>query len=100
MAKRSPTVGSRELKTRLGTYLERVRRGETIIVTDRGTPVAELRPIQASEDPIEAALERMVADGLLTRGEPGPLTELDPIPLPAGVRVSDLIRADRDERGF
>jgi prevent-host-death family protein len=98
--KRSPTVGSRELKTRLGTYLERVRRGETIIVTDRGTPVAEMRPIQTSQDPTEAALERMAAEGLLTRGEPGPLTEFDPIPLPPGVRVSELIRAERDERGF
>ena len=30
------TVGSRELKNRLGRYLGLVRRGETIIVTDRG----------------------------------------------------------------
>ena len=41
----SRTVGSRELKTRLGTHLQRVREGRTLIVTDRGEPVAELRPI-------------------------------------------------------
>ena len=39
-------VGARELKTRLGTYLRRVREGRTLLVTDRGEPVAELRPLQ------------------------------------------------------
>ena len=36
------TVGSRELKNRLGRYLGLVRKGETIIVTDRGKTVAQL----------------------------------------------------------
>src|SRR6266403_1271252 len=36
--------GSRELKNRLGRYLGFVGRGETIIVTDRGKPVARLVP--------------------------------------------------------
>ena len=36
-------VGARELKTRLGTYLRRVREGRTLLVTDRGEVVAELR---------------------------------------------------------
>lgn len=38
-------VGARELKTRLGTYLQRVREGRTLVVTDRGEPIAELRPL-------------------------------------------------------
>jgi len=38
-------VGARELKTRLGTYLRQVRRGATLVVTERGEPVAELRRI-------------------------------------------------------
>jgi prevent-host-death family protein len=100
MAKRPSSIGSRELKTRLGTYLERVRRGETIIVTDRGTPVAELRPVQMPEDPTEAALERMQSEGLITRGVAGEMAHREPIRLPPGVTVSALIRADRDERGF
>ena len=41
-------IGARELKTRLGTYLRRVRLGRTILVTDRGEPVAELRPVSAA----------------------------------------------------
>ena len=42
-------VGVRELKTRLGSYLREVRRGQVIVVTDRGEPVAELRPIAAAK---------------------------------------------------
>jgi prevent-host-death family protein len=39
-------VGTRELKTKLGTYLRRVREGDTFLVADRGRPVAELCPIK------------------------------------------------------
>jgi prevent-host-death family protein len=41
---RMKTVGVRELKNRLSEYLRLVRRGEEILVTDRGQVVAELRP--------------------------------------------------------
>ena len=37
-------VGVRDLKTHLSAYLERVRSGETVIVTTRGKPVARLAP--------------------------------------------------------
>jgi hypothetical protein len=35
----SKAVGVRELETRLGSYLCEMRRGQTIVVTDRGEPV-------------------------------------------------------------
>jgi antitoxin (DNA-binding transcriptional repressor) of toxin-antitoxin stability system len=38
------SVGIRELKNRLSEYLRAVRRGEEVLVTDRGKVVAELRP--------------------------------------------------------
>jgi prevent-host-death family protein len=54
----SSAVGSRELKTRLGTYLRRVREGRTFVVTDRGEPVAELRPLPA-DNLVPAALLKL-----------------------------------------
>jgi prevent-host-death family protein len=39
-------VGVAELKARLSEYLRAVRRGETIAVLDRDTPVAQLSPYQ------------------------------------------------------
>ena len=57
-------VGARELKTRLGTYLRRVRAGETLVVTDRGEPAAELRPLPAED--VETRLARLQAAGRVT----------------------------------
>ena len=38
------TVGIRELKNRLSTYLREARAGRTVAITDRGRVVAELTP--------------------------------------------------------
>jgi prevent-host-death family protein len=38
------TVSSTELRARLGRYLKFVRRGETIVITNRGRAVAWLTP--------------------------------------------------------
>ncbi len=44
------TVGIRELKNRLSEYLRLVRRGERVLVTDRGEVVAEIhRPARAPQ---------------------------------------------------
>lgn len=100
MAKRPRTVGARELKTRFGTYLDQVKRGATIVVTDRGQPVAELRPIDEPEDRLDAALRRMEAEGLLTRAKKrGPLTPFTPIKLPPGSpSIAETIAEDREDR--
>lgn len=37
-------VGSREFKNRLGRYLLAVRKGQTLLITDRGKPVAKVSP--------------------------------------------------------
>ncbi len=44
------TIGSRELKNRLGRYLGMVRKGEVILVTDRGKPVARILPLSPSQE--------------------------------------------------
>jgi prevent-host-death family protein len=39
------SVGIKDLKTRLSEFVGRARRGERILVTERGEPVAELIPL-------------------------------------------------------
>jgi prevent-host-death family protein len=39
------TAAVSELKARLSKYLDRVKAGEEILITDRGNPVARLTPI-------------------------------------------------------
>ncbi|HSF16916.1 MAG TPA: type II toxin-antitoxin system prevent-host-death family antitoxin [Vicinamibacteria bacterium] len=45
-------VGIADLKARLSQYLRRVRRGQTLIVLDRDTPVARIVPYD-SKSPLE-----------------------------------------------
>ena len=58
-------VGARELKVRLGTYLRRVRSGQTLTITDRGLPVAELRPLSGAHGD-DAVLAALAAKGAVT----------------------------------
>lgn len=55
------TVGIRDLKNGLSGYIDRVRSGEQVIVTDRGRPVAKLSPLDAAED----RLAELVAAGIV-----------------------------------
>lgn len=64
------TVGVKELKSRLSEYLRAVKRGEVVIVTERGQPIAELRrPVQrpAGVEDHDAALDALAAMGEVTR---------------------------------
>ena len=93
---RHAVVGARELKTRLGGYLQQVRQGRTLVITDRGEPVAELKPLRrtGTED---AKLERLKGLGTVTRLENRPLAPFRPI-RGRGPSVSDAIIEDRDDR--
>jgi prevent-host-death family protein len=93
---RCATVGARELKTRLGGYLQQVRRGRTLVITDRGEPVAELKPLPAGQGE-DAGLERLKAVGAVTRSENRPLAPLRPV-RGSGPSVSDAIVEDRTDR--
>ncbi len=43
---RQGRVGVRELRQNLSVYLERVKAGESLEVTERGQPVARLAPLE------------------------------------------------------
>lgn len=89
-------VGARELKVRLGTYLRRVRQGHRIVVTDRGQPVAELRPIEG-EGGIDSLLAELEAKGVVTRPTTKSLTPFRPI-RGRGQPLADAVREDRGDR--
>lgn len=88
-------VGVRELRQNLSVYLRRVRRGETLEVTERGRPVAVLQPIVDPDD----RFARLQVRGIPLRRGAGNLAELPP---PAKVKldrplgdVLDDLRQDR-----
>jgi prevent-host-death family protein len=83
-------VGVRELRQNLSVYLKRVRRGESLEVTERGEPVAVLQPIAREND----ALSRLQARGVSIRRGAGNLADLPP---PARMRLDRGLGAVLDE---
>lgn len=93
-------IGIRELRQHASLYLRRVRAGETITLTDRGEPFAEIRPVT----PATGVLDRLIAEG---RARP-PETDLaaflaQPLP-PSSKRgkraLSDLVIQSRADERF
>jgi prevent-host-death family protein len=89
-------VGARELKVRLGTYLRRVRQGQSLVVTDRGHPVAELRPL-GGEAGAESILVELEAKGIVARPTRKRLAPFRPIDS-RGSQLSTAVLEDRDDR--
>lgn len=83
-------VGIRELKNGLSKYIDRVRAGEEVIVTDRGRPVARLSSVDASED----RLADLVAAGLV-RPPASRERHLPKRRIKAKAPVSDLVAEQR-----
>lgn len=54
----SETVGVRELRQNLSRHLERVKRGESLVVTERGRTVARLIPAGPTADAYADLAER------------------------------------------
>jgi prevent-host-death family protein len=81
-------VGIRDLRNNLSRYLDRVRDGDELVVTDRGAAVARLVPVAEGR-----ALDRLVAEGLVTpaadRARPRPAR------VRGRGRVSDLVAEQR-----
>jgi prevent-host-death family protein len=60
-------IQSSEVKAKLPQYLDEVERGETIVITRHGKPVAHLVPAPAQDrDRVRRALDRMAARRQLT----------------------------------
>ena len=82
-------VGVRELRANLSRWLEKVKEGEVLVVTERGKPIARIIP-----DPPRSKFDRLVAEGRIT---PAKRTERRPLPplIVAKGSVSELVIGDR-----
>jgi len=88
-------VGIRELNQNTSQVIERVRRGESVEITDRGTPVARLVPVEGGV----SLLARLVAQGRAvapSAGVGGPMP-LPPMLGDPAVNSADELAAFRDE---
>lgn len=90
-------IGVRELRQNASRYLDRVKAGQTVEVTERGALVALLVPPQRSH----TARDRLVAAGRLLPAEnpTGRLRSPQPVRVSADVATNQqLLGAEREER--
>ena len=78
-----------ELKAQLSAYLSAVRKGETVVVCDRKTPVARLIPYTQAPDELGIE-EPVITDPVLVWPKP--------VRLRKKIDVVKLLREDRDQR--
>ena len=79
--------------------MKAVKQGEEVVLTDRGKPIAVIKPLKQKEDQ-EAIVRRLEAEGLLR-----PALHREPMPKPTwkpihvkGKLMSQSISEERDER--
>jgi prevent-host-death family protein len=86
-----------EVKNGLSALIDRVKAGETIVVTDRGIPVARIEPVTASID-VGGRLKALERAGIIRRATGKPPVDLirQPGPaMPPGVSVVDALIGER-----
>ena len=87
-------------KNQLSALIDLVRKGETVIITDRDQPVAQLAPLSTEQLDKGSQLAELERSGLVRRGRSstsrGFLKSLPPMPDRQANGLGALL-ADRDE---
>ena len=82
-------VGVRELRAHLSRYVEQVKEGEEIVVTEHGKPVARLVPMNG-----ERKIDRLIREGVVRPAR----SRTDWLPetlIPVKGSVSDIVIEQR-----
>lgn len=86
-----------EAKNGLSALLDQVKAGETILITDRGVPVARLAPATSTTDEDAGRIARLERAGLLTRGT-GDIRRILDRPLVKTIDGSSVVDIVLEER--
>lgn len=92
------TANIAELKNRLSVYLDEVKRGGQVLVSERNVPFAKIVPLNYTDD-YEAEELELVAKGIITLPEeelPESFWEEERPDLPASIAIDAILR-DRYE---
>ena len=90
-------LGLREANQHFSKAIKAVRAGKEVVLTDRGKPIAIIKPIKDDQER-DADLKRMADEGLITLpSRTGPLPRFEPVRV-KGKPLSQTIVDDRDDR--
>ena len=87
-----------EAKNQLSALIERVRRGERVVIEDRGVPVARLDPMLDPSEDDNGRLARLERSGLVRRPSRQPPRVVLKTAPPRPSKGATLSRAVLDER--
>ena len=90
-------IGLREANLHFSKYIEHVRNGEQIVLTERGEPIAVIKPVKSRARTLDSRLEILETSGLLKRSSKGAFRPPRAIRI-SGKALSEFISKDRDER--
>jgi prevent-host-death family protein len=92
-------LGLREANQKFSQAIKAVKEGKEVILTERGKPIAVIKPLQQTKN-VEAVIRRLEAEGILR-----PAAKRGPMPPPTwkpirikGKPMSQTISEERDER--
>jgi prevent-host-death family protein len=86
-------AGIRELKARLSAYMQQVKAGAAVVITERGKPIGRIVPLSPS---VEDRVQELVQAGLMAWSGRR-LIPLAPVARARGrQRVADLLLEDRE----
>ena len=89
-------LGLREANQHFSKAIKAVKAGQEVVLTERGKPIAVIKPLPPPGD-TDAVLDRLAAAGLLRRAtKRGPMPRRKPIRI-KGPPLSQTIREERDE---
>ncbi len=86
-----------DAKNGLSSVLEQVKAGETLLITERGVPIARVGPVATSKDPI-GRRSRLIRSGLARPGFrplPRALRSAPAVAMPDGESIVDMVIDER-----
>jgi prevent-host-death family protein len=90
-------LGLREANQHFSKAIKAVKAGKEVILTERGKPIAVIKPLPEADD-VDAKLDRLAAAGVLQRAtKRGPMPPFKPRRI-KGPPLSQAISEERDER--
>jgi prevent-host-death family protein len=87
-----------DTKNNLSALVDQVQHGETILILDRGRPVARLESVRGEGDDPEGQVARLERQGLLRRASDPLLREILMAPPPKPAESASALAALLDER--
>lgn len=98
------TASITEAKNGLSALIDAVKEGESVLILERGVPVARLEPVQASELEDEQRIARLERKGIITRRGRGNIVETlrkhPPIKPRSGTSVLEALLEERREARY